>query len=95
MAANGNQSPDDRTNGERRFITTSSRPVERVYEPADVTINYEHDLGAPGQYPYTRGVHASGYRGKPWTMRSCKSIGPSMRIDLVPKTRSTRAYGLR
>jgi len=65
-------------NGERErpFLTTSGRPVRRVYGPGDVpSLEYGRDLGEPGEYPYTRGVHASGYRGKPWTMRMFAGFG--------------------
>src|SRR2546426_104197 len=64
--------------GKRRgaFITTSGRPVRRVYEPADVAdLEYERDLAGPGQYPYTRGVHATGYRGRLWTTRMFAGFG--------------------
>ena len=60
----------------RDFTTMSGRPVRRVYEPADIAaVDYERDLGAPGEYPFTRGVHATGYRGKPWTMRMFAGFG--------------------
>ena len=59
------------THGDARFTTISEQPVNRLYTPADLPGNWDeaHDLGEPGQPPYTRGVHASGYRGKLWTMR--------------------------
>ena len=58
------------------FITTSGRPVRRVYEPTDLAdLDYERDLGMPGEYPYTRGIHATGYRGKTWTMRMFAGFG--------------------
>jgi methylmalonyl-CoA mutase N-terminal domain/subunit len=56
-------------------MTTSSRPIEPVYGPPDATPDYARELGAPGQYPFTRGVHATGYRGKPWTMRMFAGFG--------------------
>ena len=47
-----------------------------VYTPADVAaIDYPRDLGEPGQFPYTRGIHPSGYRGKLWTMRQFAGFG--------------------
>src|SRR3546814_840513 len=59
-----------------RFITTSSEPINRLYTPLDVAdLDYLHDLGNPGEYPYTRGVHATLYRGKPWTMRLFAGFG--------------------
>ncbi|MFQ5613278.1 MAG: methylmalonyl-CoA mutase [Anaerolineae bacterium] len=63
---------------ERReeFITTSSRPVERVYTPKGETHReYLEKINLPGQYPYTRGIHATGYRGKLWTMRMFAGFG--------------------
>jgi methylmalonyl-CoA mutase N-terminal domain/subunit len=57
--------------GHARFTTISGVPVRRLYTQADLPEdwNYEHYLGYPGQPPYTRGIHASGYRGKLFTMR--------------------------
>ena len=64
-----NRNPD----GTARFTTISGVPVERLYTPADLPADWnEHKekyLGHPGQAPYTRGIHATGYRGKLWTMR--------------------------
>ena len=57
--------------GHARFSTISNVPIRRLYTPADLPAdwNYEQYLGFPGQPPYTRGIHATGYRGKLWTMR--------------------------
>ena len=63
---------------ERRdtFETLSGLPVERAYTPLDIAdLDYARDLGQPGAYPYTRGIHATGYRGKPWTMRIFAGFG--------------------
>jgi methylmalonyl-CoA mutase N-terminal domain/subunit len=58
------------------FITTSGVPIERVYTPLDIAdLDYLRDLGFPGEYPYTRGVHSTGYRGKLWTMRMFAGFG--------------------
>ena len=58
------------------FITTSSAPVECLYTPLDLPdFDYLADLGFPGEYPYTRGVHATGHRGKLWTMRQFAGFG--------------------
>src|SRR5271170_3257026 len=54
-------------NGRARFTTISETPVRRLYTEADLPGNLEQPL--PGEPPYTRGIHASGYRGKLWTMR--------------------------
>ncbi|MFW9892837.1 MAG: methylmalonyl-CoA mutase [Candidatus Thorarchaeota archaeon] len=52
------------------FKTISGLPTKRLYTPLDLKdLNYERDLGFPGQYPFTRGVQPTGYRGRFWTMR--------------------------
>ncbi len=59
-----------------KFITTSSRPIKRLYTPTSFSPDeYLEKQGFPGQYPYTRGVHATGYRGKLWTMRMFAGFG--------------------
>jgi methylmalonyl-CoA mutase, N-terminal domain len=57
--------------GQARFTTLSGVPIRRLYTQADLPEDwsYEQYLGYPGQPPYTRGIHATGYRGKLWTMR--------------------------
>jgi methylmalonyl-CoA mutase N-terminal domain/subunit len=58
------------------FTTTSSEPVERLYTPLDVAdLEYERDLGFPGETPYTRGIHATMHRGRLWTMRMFSGFG--------------------
>ena len=58
------------------FITTSSEPVERLYTALDVAdMDYVSDLGFPGEYPYTRGVHPTMHRGRLWTMRMFAGFG--------------------
>ncbi|MEJ2747012.1 MAG: methylmalonyl-CoA mutase family protein [Anaerolineae bacterium] len=58
------------------FLTTSGEPIRRLYTPLDVAdMEYERDLGFPGEYPFTRGVHATMYRGRPWTMRMFAGFG--------------------
>jgi methylmalonyl-CoA mutase N-terminal domain/subunit len=52
-----------------RFETHSGIEVKRVYTPEDAQIDYVEDLGFPGQYPFTRGVYPTMYRGRLWTMR--------------------------
>jgi methylmalonyl-CoA mutase N-terminal domain/subunit len=59
-----------------RFITTSSEEVNRLYTPLDLPdFDYLADLGFPGEYPFTRGVHATGHRGRMWTMRMFAGFG--------------------
>lgn len=58
------------------WMTVSSKPIERLYDLTDVAgIDYERDLNLPGNYPYTRGIHRTGYRGKPWTIRMFSGFG--------------------
>jgi methylmalonyl-CoA mutase, N-terminal domain len=54
------------------FTTISGRPIDRLYTAEDVA---GIDPGAPGEFPYTRGIHPSGYRGKLWTMRQFAGFG--------------------
>ncbi|MCH8337504.1 MAG: methylmalonyl-CoA mutase family protein [Chloroflexi bacterium] len=63
---------------ERReqFISTSSEPIERLSTPLDIAeMDYVRDLGMPGQFPYTRGIHPTMYRARPWTMRMFAGFG--------------------
>jgi methylmalonyl-CoA mutase, N-terminal domain len=56
--------------------TISGRHIERLYTPDDIRhLDYTRDLGDPGQFPYTRGIHASGHRGRLWTMRQFAGFG--------------------
>jgi methylmalonyl-CoA mutase N-terminal domain/subunit len=58
------------------FTTTSLVPIERLYTPASLPdFDYLNELGFPGQPPFTRGIHATGYRGKLWTMRQFAGFG--------------------
>ncbi|HRN49926.1 MAG TPA: methylmalonyl-CoA mutase family protein [Anaerolineales bacterium] len=60
----------------KQFLTTSSEPINRIYTPLDVArIDYEKDLGMPGEYPFTRGVHPTLHRSKLWTMRMFAGFG--------------------
>jgi methylmalonyl-CoA mutase N-terminal domain/subunit len=69
---------DYRKFGERDadFETLSGEPLEPLYTPDDVAgLDYERDLGYPGEYPYTRGVYHTMYRGRLWTMRQFAGYG--------------------
>ena len=64
--------------GERqdRFATVSNLEVDRVYTPGDVAdLDYEEDLGFPGEPPFTRGPYPTMYRGRTWTMRQFAGFG--------------------
>jgi methylmalonyl-CoA mutase N-terminal domain/subunit len=52
-----------------RFETLSHIPVERLYLPDDIDNDYAKEVGFPGQYPFTRGIYPTMYRGRLWTMR--------------------------
>jgi methylmalonyl-CoA mutase, N-terminal domain len=57
------------------FTTVSGRVMDRVYEPEQIDAEFESKLGSPGEYPFTRGIHADMYRGRPWTMRQFAGFG--------------------
>ena len=58
-----------------RFSTVSDMELEPLYTPADVSGTYDEALGNPGEFPYTRGVYGSMYRGRLWTMRQFAGFG--------------------
>ena len=59
-----------------KFTTVSGQDINVLYGPDDIeNINYLSEIGFPGEYPYTRGIHANGYRGKIWTMRQFAGFG--------------------
>ncbi|GAA5529988.1 methylmalonyl-CoA mutase family protein [Herpetosiphon gulosus] len=58
------------------FSTISSEPIQRLYTPLDIAnTDYHKDISFPGEFPYTRGIHPTGYRGKLWTMRMFAGFG--------------------
>jgi methylmalonyl-CoA mutase, N-terminal domain len=65
-----------------RFSTWSDLEVADVLTPADVPIDYLRDLGMPGEFPYTRGVHPTMYRSKLWTMRLFAGFGTAAQTNL-------------
>ncbi|HXF05747.1 MAG TPA: methylmalonyl-CoA mutase family protein [Blastocatellia bacterium] len=59
-----------------QFTTTSLVPIKRLYTPLDIEdIDFYRDIGFPGEYPFTRGIHPTMYRGKLWTMRQFAGYG--------------------
>ncbi len=59
-----------------KFTTISGKAVKELYTPLDnANLSYERDLANPGDYLFTRGIHATGYRGKPWTLRIFAGFG--------------------
>lgn len=60
----------------KKFHNISELPIRRLYTPADTkNISYLRDIGFPGELPFTRGVHATMYRGRLWTMRQFSGFG--------------------
>ena len=58
------------------YKTLSQIPIEQVYTPSDLEgMDYLRDIGLPGEYPFLRGVHPTGYRGRLWTMRMFAGFG--------------------
>jgi methylmalonyl-CoA mutase N-terminal domain/subunit len=58
------------------FTTISGRPIDRLYTPDALrAFDYGRDLNNPGEFPYTRGIHPTGYRGRLWTMRQFAGYG--------------------
>ncbi len=57
------------------FDTLSGHPLDLCYFPIIIDDNYKNNLGSPGQYPYTRGIHPNLYRGRLWTMRQFSGYG--------------------
>ena len=65
-----NKSLNKAPESKKEFKSVSGAVVNRLYTPEDVAdIDYESEIGYPGQYPFTRGYQPTMYRGKPWTMR--------------------------
>ena len=59
-----------------KFTTVSGEPVNPLYSPDDVEkIDFLNEINFPGEYPYTRGIHTNGYRGRIWTMRQFAGFG--------------------
>jgi methylmalonyl-CoA mutase N-terminal domain/subunit len=70
--------------GEKRdveFTTLSGAPLAPMYGPEDAPCDAERDLGLPGQFPYTRGVHPTMYRGRLWTMRQFAGFGSARQTN--------------
>src|SRR5579863_7743119 len=57
------------------FSTISGEPIEPLYTDCDLPANPEEAIGFPGEFPYTRGVYPSMYRGRLWTMRQFAGFG--------------------
>jgi methylmalonyl-CoA mutase N-terminal domain/subunit len=69
------------------FTTISGRPIDRLYTPEDLPgFDPAVDLNNPGEFPYTRGIHPTGYRGKLWTMRQFAGYGTPEETNARYKT---------
>jgi methylmalonyl-CoA mutase, N-terminal domain len=69
------------------FTTISGRPIDRLYTSDDLSdFDQARDLGQPGDFPYTRGIHPTGYRGKLWTMRQFAGFGTPEETNARYKT---------
>ena len=66
---------------EVEFTTLSGDKLEPVYGPDDAEVDFEGDIGWPGQFPFTRGVHPSMYRGRLWTMRQFAGFGTAVETN--------------
>ena len=70
-----NKSVEESKERKYNFDTVSGKKNELLYYPNELNQEYDQKLGFPGQYPYTRGIHANLYRGKLWTMRQFAGFG--------------------
>jgi methylmalonyl-CoA mutase N-terminal domain/subunit len=68
---------------DQEYSTVSSLPIDRLYTPEDLGPEWSYDdkLGYPGEYPYTRGVHPTMYRGRLWTMRQFAGFGTARQTN--------------
>jgi len=69
MSQSEMRNPKSEVQRKPRFVTSSDIELRPYYTPADVAVEYDRDLGKPGEFPYTRGVQPTMYRGRFWTMR--------------------------
>ncbi len=61
---------------QEQFTTLSGLPINELYTPADIkNVDQAKDIGFPGEYPYTRGVHPTMFRARPWTIRQVAGFG--------------------
>jgi methylmalonyl-CoA mutase, N-terminal domain len=89
MKAAATETPPQKSGAERPgpFTTISGRPINRLYTRDDIAaLEYERDLADPGRFPYTRGIHPTGYRGKLWTMRQFAGFGTPEETNARYKT---------
>src|SRR4051794_18950655 len=68
--------------GADEVTTISGLPIAPLYRPEDADLEYARDLGDPGEFPFTRGVYSTMYRGKPWTMRQFAGFGTAQETNV-------------
>jgi methylmalonyl-CoA mutase N-terminal domain/subunit len=71
---------DKARKADRDYTTLSGETVEPVYGPTQADERFER-IGWPGEFPFTRGIHATGYRGKPWTIRQFAGFGNAQQTN--------------
>ncbi len=77
------QNKKDKVQNESRYRNLSGFEIKEFYTPGDVTdLDYNKDIGAPGEYPYTRGIYKTMYRGRPWTIRQLGSLDSPSKANL-------------
>jgi methylmalonyl-CoA mutase N-terminal domain/subunit len=89
MKATAMDAPPQKPAAERPgpFTTISGRSINRLYTPEDIAaLEYGRDLADPGTFPYTRGIHPTGYRGRLWTMRQFAGFGTPEETNARYKT---------
>jgi methylmalonyl-CoA mutase N-terminal domain/subunit len=89
MKAAATETPSQKSGAERPgpFTTISGRPINRLYTREDIAaLEYDRDLADPGRFPYTRGIHPTGYRGRLWTMRQFAGFGTPEETNARYKT---------
>jgi methylmalonyl-CoA mutase N-terminal domain/subunit len=89
MKATAMDAPPQKPAAERPgpFTTISGRPINRLYTREDIAaLEYGRDLADPGTFPYTRGIHPTGYRGRLWTMRQFAGFGTPEETNARYKT---------
>ncbi|MFX1239134.1 MAG: methylmalonyl-CoA mutase, partial [Promethearchaeota archaeon] len=76
ISENKNSQGTPKSKFKERYKNLSDIEIKKLYTPEDIKdFNYEKDLGKPGEYPFTRGVYPSMYRGRLWTMRQFAGLG--------------------
>src|SRR5262252_7439217 len=89
MKVSATEAPAQKLASERPgpFTTISGRPIDRLYTRETIAaLEYERDLGDPGRFPFTRGIHPTGYRGRLWTMRQFAGFGTPEETNARYKT---------